>query len=293
MDPNRTHWNREQNRIIVEVYFEMLRKEQIREPYIKAQYNRIVQEKTGRSKGSVEFKLCNISFLLQEIDHPIITGYKPRSNAQRGSLSDVLAEYLDTTKGPSSLCIGEPGKILKHGVPRIDFVDAAVFTLQRAFPIDGWHIDTLKTRFDERYPKFRMTYPDRSMRTILIESLRSDDRVAEIANLVFVPFVRFRRTEDGEEEARLMVRYGYDEDNEPPFEGMDIGISVPVSLVSQERSKGKTNIQVVHEGQGVVRGTITRANMNKRLLLIPKTIAESLSRVPGRLKSLFGKNLPD
>ena len=118
MDSNQTQWNREQNRIIAEVYFEMLRKEQVGEPYVKAQYNRIVQEKTGRSRGAVEFKFCNISFLLQEIDQPIISGYKPRSNTQRGSLSDVLADYLETTKDPSSSCIGERGKILIHGCRR-------------------------------------------------------------------------------------------------------------------------------------------------------------------------------
>jgi hypothetical protein len=77
-------WTAEQNRIIVEAYFQMLQMQQSGEPYVrgtKTQYKRCVQEQTGKTDGAVESKLCNISFLLQEMDHPIITGYPRSSNA--------------------------------------------------------------------------------------------------------------------------------------------------------------------------------------------------------------------
>ena len=73
----RVDWTDEQNRIIVEAYFQMLHLQQRGEPYVKAQYKRWVEEQTGRT--SVDRKFQNISFLLQEMGHPIVTGYKPIS----------------------------------------------------------------------------------------------------------------------------------------------------------------------------------------------------------------------
>jgi predicted restriction endonuclease len=53
-----------------------------------------VQDQTGRSKKSVEFKFCNISALLREMGHPFIQGYKPLSNTQRGSLYSAIRHEL-------------------------------------------------------------------------------------------------------------------------------------------------------------------------------------------------------
>jgi len=62
-------WTAEQNRDIGRIYFQMLQKEQDGERYVKAVYNRTVQEQTGKSRASIEYKFRNISFLLQEIHH--------------------------------------------------------------------------------------------------------------------------------------------------------------------------------------------------------------------------------
>jgi len=43
----------------------------------------------GRSAGSYEFKMCNISAALQDRGADYVTGYKPRSGYQR-SLADML-----------------------------------------------------------------------------------------------------------------------------------------------------------------------------------------------------------
>jgi len=90
-------WTPDQNRIIVEAYFSMLRKQQDEKPYTKSQINREVREQTGKTRGSVEWKFCNISYLLEEMGHPIVNGYKPARNAQRGSLYQEINRHLEIT----------------------------------------------------------------------------------------------------------------------------------------------------------------------------------------------------
>ena len=96
----RVNWTDEQNRIIVDAYFQMLHLQQAGEPYVKAQYVRWVEEQTGRT--SLDYKFQNISFLLQEMGHPIITGYKPAPNAQRGTLYQAISRHIQTTQYPLS-----------------------------------------------------------------------------------------------------------------------------------------------------------------------------------------------
>ena len=96
----RVDWTDEQNRIIVEAYFQMLHLQQAGEPYVKAQYVRRVEEQTGRT--SLDYKFQNISFLLQEMGHPTITGYKPAPNTQRGTLYQAISRHLQTTQYPLS-----------------------------------------------------------------------------------------------------------------------------------------------------------------------------------------------
>lgn len=47
----------------------------------------------GRSRGSVEFKRCNVSAALERLGQPIWPGYKPRFNYQIG-LVDVVCSML-------------------------------------------------------------------------------------------------------------------------------------------------------------------------------------------------------
>jgi len=63
-------------------------------PYVKAQHNRDVQQATGRSKGSIEFKFCNVSAVLVELGYPFIVGYQPRGNYQ-AALKTTIEAFLE------------------------------------------------------------------------------------------------------------------------------------------------------------------------------------------------------
>lgn len=93
-DPYGTEWSRDEIDIIVADYFDMLRKELIREHYVKAKHNARLQEATGRSKGSIEFKHQNISAVLRELGMPWLLGYKPMPNFQK-ALIDGVERLLD------------------------------------------------------------------------------------------------------------------------------------------------------------------------------------------------------
>lgn len=90
-------WTAEQNRVIVDAYGDMLKKQETGEPYVKAQVNRMVQAGTGKSEGAVHRKFCNISFLLQELGQPIVAGYTPLRNTQRGLLHEAIYSGLLST----------------------------------------------------------------------------------------------------------------------------------------------------------------------------------------------------
>jgi hypothetical protein len=87
-------WTRDEVELIVADYFAMLRAELSGEPVNKAAHNRRLQERIGRSKGSIEFKHANISAALLRLGNfPYIDGYKPRSNYQQ-LLEQVILERL-------------------------------------------------------------------------------------------------------------------------------------------------------------------------------------------------------
>jgi hypothetical protein len=88
-------WTRDEVELIVADYFAMLAAEHAGRPVNKAERNRQLQQRIGRSKGSIEFKHANISAVLVELaDLPYIDGYKPRSNYQQ-LLAQVVLEWLD------------------------------------------------------------------------------------------------------------------------------------------------------------------------------------------------------
>lgn len=86
-------WSRDEVELVVADYFAMLRAELSREPYSKAAHNRALQERIGRSRGSVEFKHQNISAVLVNYRQPFIAGYLPRFNYQ-ALLEQVVLEWL-------------------------------------------------------------------------------------------------------------------------------------------------------------------------------------------------------
>ncbi|MBS8228227.1 DUF3883 domain-containing protein [Vannielia litorea] len=86
-------WSDEENDAIVADYFGMLADDICGRRYIKAEHNRALQASIGRSKGSIEFKHCNISAALLGFAQPILTGYLPRYNIQ-DSLKEAIDRWL-------------------------------------------------------------------------------------------------------------------------------------------------------------------------------------------------------
>jgi hypothetical protein len=70
-------WIQPELDLIVADHFAMLVLDIAGRPYNKAEHNRALQDASGRSKGSIEFKHRNISAVLRLLGQPIITGYLP------------------------------------------------------------------------------------------------------------------------------------------------------------------------------------------------------------------------
>lgn len=86
-------WSDVENDAVVASYFAMLGEELANRPYNKAAYNRLLQEQIGRTHGSIEFKLSNVSAAAKSFALPIIRGYRPRFNFQM-SLAEAIARWL-------------------------------------------------------------------------------------------------------------------------------------------------------------------------------------------------------
>lgn len=88
-----TDWTDREVNAVVDSYFDMLHRELAGEKFNKAAENRRLQERIGRSKGSIEFKHQNISAVIIEARGIPIDGYKPRSNVQERLRAAVLARF--------------------------------------------------------------------------------------------------------------------------------------------------------------------------------------------------------
>lgn len=86
-------WTNEELDLIVGDYFTMLAADQAGEPYVKAHHAARLMQQTGRSHRSVEFKLMNVSAVLEEVGQPTIRGYKAMPNYQKAIL-DAIERHL-------------------------------------------------------------------------------------------------------------------------------------------------------------------------------------------------------
>lgn len=82
-------WSEREIDLIVADYFDMLRLDLAGTQYVKAERNRGLQNLTGRSQRSIEFKHQNISAVLHRLGRPWIPGYKPMRNFQRALIDGV------------------------------------------------------------------------------------------------------------------------------------------------------------------------------------------------------------
>lgn len=87
-------WSRVEVEACVASYLTMLALDLNGQRYNKTEYAEALMRKLDdRSRGSVEFKHCNISAVLLELGYPSINGYKPRFNYQL-ELLDVVESQL-------------------------------------------------------------------------------------------------------------------------------------------------------------------------------------------------------
>lgn len=82
-------WTAEEIDSIVEDYFALRSKFLHKEKYVKADYYRTSEEKTGRTRKSVEYKYRNISATLERLSLPWIQGCSPLHNFQSELLRSV------------------------------------------------------------------------------------------------------------------------------------------------------------------------------------------------------------
>lgn len=100
------NWSAEECDIIVADYFAMLRDEQAGRQYNKAAHRKALMQRVDRANGSIEFKHCNITAVLEELGMKGIDGYKPRPNYQN-SLLDAIERYLERTNKADLIAIPE------------------------------------------------------------------------------------------------------------------------------------------------------------------------------------------
>ena len=82
MEKSNSNWSDVEIQAAVDAYLKMLSREQNGEKFVKTEENRILREGplAGRTKGSVEFRMQNISTVLAELGRKRIEGYKSAKN---------------------------------------------------------------------------------------------------------------------------------------------------------------------------------------------------------------------
>ena len=75
-------WSDDELQAAVAAYLEMLRLERQQTPYSKADFRRQLRSGSlsNRTEGSVEYRMQNISAVMESLGHPRIAGYKPAAN---------------------------------------------------------------------------------------------------------------------------------------------------------------------------------------------------------------------
>lgn len=73
-------WTDEELQLAVQSYLQMLKHQQNKTPFVKAEINRQLQGKIKRSKGSIEKRFQNISSIFHAHGLPFVQGYVPLNN---------------------------------------------------------------------------------------------------------------------------------------------------------------------------------------------------------------------
>jgi len=89
----RVQWTTEHVEQMLDLYFNFLSSQRAGTAYIKAHAIRDLAQDQGRSKGSIEAKMMNVSAVLNEQAHDWVTGFKPLSNYNK-ALLDQVTDYI-------------------------------------------------------------------------------------------------------------------------------------------------------------------------------------------------------
>ena len=139
-------WSDRENDLVVESYFRMLAEDLAGKTVDKAENNRTLQTSTGRFKGSIEFKLANVSAAAKAFGQPTLRGYLPRFNYQM-SLADAIARWLD--KQPRWLDINEAERTAGfYDSMGTLFVGIAPTMRNAPPPAEAEHLAMVAERFD-------------------------------------------------------------------------------------------------------------------------------------------------
>ncbi|SDK53216.1 hypothetical protein SAMN05192566_1549 [Methylophilus rhizosphaerae] len=90
-EENLFSWNKYELSTALDAYIEMINLEAAQLPYSKLSFYRRVAEKLGRSVKSIEYRMQNISAVLDEMNKPWITGLKPAGNVGTKVKAQIVA----------------------------------------------------------------------------------------------------------------------------------------------------------------------------------------------------------
>ena len=139
-------WTDAENDLIVADYLAMLADDLAGRRYNKAEHNRALQGRIGRSRGSIEYKHQNISAVLQWLCQPWIVGYKPALNFQ-DSLIDAVVRWLDRHPDYLNFArLGSPATGLEAAAEL--FVGPPPTVSNRPPPKDLVHMMAVARKFD-------------------------------------------------------------------------------------------------------------------------------------------------
>lgn len=139
------HWEDNENDAVVASYFSMLSYELFGRPYNKAANNRELQDRTGRSRGSIEFKLSNVTAACVSLGLPTIQGYRPRFNFQM-SLAESVARWI--AKNPDWETALNKQKSAGFADAGLLFLGVAPTLRNAPHPEETEQIDRVARRFD-------------------------------------------------------------------------------------------------------------------------------------------------
>ena len=86
-------WNDGELLDAVRTYVEMQNKESSGHQFIKSHYYKLLAEKHGRTEKSFEYRMQNISYVLQNMGKKWLTGLKPAKNVG-ANIAEKIEEYL-------------------------------------------------------------------------------------------------------------------------------------------------------------------------------------------------------